>query len=541
MAKGCEATHRTPDRAFVMTTVPADAASAIDSPSRARRVLGLPIWAFAVVAIGVIALVVAAGAVVATGSSPAGGPAGGDWYTVERRDLTLTLTASGELESRERVEVKSRVRRRTEIIEVVDEGVRVKRGDLLVRLDSEAIQNDLEQEMLNVESARSEKVAAEQNFEVEKNEAESRRRDAELELELAELELQQWRQGDVPTKQRELQLALEKARRNVERTTRDLEASRELYAQEFISLNDLEDAEIAKLEAEDALVTAKNNIEVYEQYTHRKQEQEKVSKVAKAKDELQRVIRKNEIQLTRHEADVNSKRSRLTIREDRLAELREELGACEIHAPQDGLVIYGTSVGSRWNRRDPISEGRQVRFNETIIILPDTSRMMGVVRVHEAMLAQVNVGQPATVTIDALADTSFTGEVLRVAVTAEDGGWLNPNLREYEVDVSLPLDTEADLKPAMRCVGEIMLGEVEDATVVPLQAVFAEEDQRFVYTAVGGGRVARQPIEIGRSSDTFVEIVDGLTAGQRVLLREPRPNEVVRSSDDRPEDAAAAS
>ena len=499
-----------------MTHVPAKRRSA------GRSVL-IVVLILAAVGLGVFGFVT----LFAGSAADADTPAGGEWYTVERRNLPLTLTATGELEAQERVEVKSRVNGRPQIVWVIDEGVQVERGDELVRLDSDEIEESLEQEQLNVESARAEKIAAEQNFEIEKNEAQSKQRTAEVDLELAQLELKQWREGTVPTKRRELELALEKARVNLERTTKDLESSEELYAEKFISENDLLDARIARREAEDALETAKLNIEVYEQYTHRKEEQEKLSKVEKAEDELERVVRQNEINLTRVEADLNSKTRRLKIREDRLAELQEQLENCVITAPQDGLVIYGTSVGGRWNRRDPIQEGREVRFNETVIILPDTSRMAVNLMVHEAMLSQVDTGQRVAVTIDALPDRSFAGEVASVAVTAEDGGWMNPNLREYKVRADLPGELDVELKPAMRATGEILLGRVDNALVVPLQAVFAREDDRFVYVGVGGGRVERRSIETGKSSDTFVEVTAGLDPGDRVLLREPEPQRVV--------------
>jgi len=500
-----------------------------------RRLIG---WGFVLVlaAVGIVGGLWLANTNTATSASPTG-PAqvmvttdGNDWYVVSRKDLVLTITSSGELESERQVNIKSEVSGRQPIIELVPEGTRVKEGDILAQLDRQAIEKQYEQEQLSVESALADKIAAEQNFNIEKNEAASRQRNAEVEVELVELQLNEWRNGTVPTKRRKLKLALEKAQRNLERAERDLVASRELYDQDFVSLNDLEDAEIKKLEAEEALATAEQEIEVYNTYTHRMEEQQKLTALQKAREELDRIKKKNDIELTRHQATLTAKTRALEIRQERLEDLDQQLEACTIVAPQDGLVIYASSVGPHWRRNNPIAEGRDIQFNETIFILPDTGEMMAALRVHEAQISAVQPGQDVDVSIDARPGEIVKATVKSVAVTAEDSGWINPNLREYKVWAKLPSGFDRSLKPAMRCTGEITIGKVQDALVVPQQAVFSEQDQQYVYTAAGSGKVKRQTIELGQSSDTFVEITSGLSEGQSILIRQPESHEVIESS-----------
>ena len=110
---------------------------------------------------------------------------------------------------------------------------------------------------------------------------------------------------------------------------------------------------------------------------------------------------------------------------------------------------------------------------------------------------------------------------------AEDGGWMNRDLRQYTVKVDLPAGFDEALKPAMRCTGRITVGHVHDKLAVPIQAVVAEENEHFVYVAHGKRRVRRQLVEIGRASETMVTIRDGLSPGQRVLVRKPRAGELV--------------
>ncbi|MEM9913541.1 MAG: efflux RND transporter periplasmic adaptor subunit [Planctomycetota bacterium] len=450
-----------------------------------------------------------------------------DWYRVQPRSFALTVTESGDLDAAERLEIKSKVEGRPEIITLVEEGSQVKAGDVLVTLDSDELRTKIDEAILAVEKARTDEIFARRGLEIERNEARSRQSVAEVNLALAELELAKWQEGVVPQVRRELDLALQKAQRQVERTKRDFEISEALYAQKFISLNDLEDSEIAQLEAADALLTAELNLSVYDEYTYQTEQQQMLSDLDQAKSDLEREIAKNESELARQEADLSSKTQTLQLRQEKLDDLEEQLEASRIISPQDGLVVYGTSVGRRSWRNEPMAEGRQVRFNETILYLPDIRQMIANLAVAEAYEPLVKVGQKVRVSVDARPGEVFEGVIDKTTPLTESGGWLNPGQREFTARVLLPSDLEADLKPAMRCTGEITVGRVDNALAVPVQAVFTEGDQHFCYVPAGSGRVKKQNIEIGRASETLVEVTTGLTTGERVLLRNPLPGELI--------------
>jgi len=486
----------------------------------------------------VIVSVVVVAAAVAAWSLSGGGQAGGSvsgsgsavegaqWFRTEPRTFDLTIVASGELQAADQTEVKSEVEDRVAIVEIVDEGMFVEKGDVLVTLESNGIAEKVEQEELNVETAKTEMTTAEQELEIERNESASEIRDAEVKLQLAELDLAKWEEGEVVQKRRELQLSLEKAKRRVDRAEENLEDSRKLYDEKFISYAELDADIVEEIEAESALETAKLDIEVYEKYAHQRDKKQKETAVEQARDALENTRRNAERSISRDQARLTSRVRKYRIRDERLTELKAQLEATTIEAPEAGLVEYKTSVGPRWQRRDPIRQGREVRHKETILYLPDTRSMVAAVRVHEALLSKLEVGQPATITVDAASGPALQGEVESVAVMAEDGGWLNPNLREYVVKVKLPTEFDASLKPGMRASAEITVGRVEDALAVPLQAVHADGETNFVYLDAGRN-VRRQPVTLGESSETFVEVTDGLSDGERVLLREPRPGEVV--------------
>ncbi|MEM9882690.1 MAG: HlyD family efflux transporter periplasmic adaptor subunit [Planctomycetota bacterium] len=497
-----------------------------DARRRGAAWVGGVVAAGIAVGLGVLAVATLGGA--DTGDDPAARSGDAiEWFEVRPRSFALTVTESGDLDAAERLEIKNRVEGRPEIIFLVEEGTRATAGDVLVRLDSDELRDKLSAAELLLERARADEVFARQGLEIARRDATSARAAAEVALSLAELELSKWRRGDVPQARRELDLALQKAERQVERTQRDHEVSIELYAQNFISLNDLEDTEIAELEAADGLLTAELALAVYNDYTYETEQQQKQSAVNQARADLASQIAKNQSELERLEADLASKAQTLAIREEALSELQEQLLASEIKAPKDGIVIYGTSVGRR--RGDPMAEGRQVRFNETILFLPDTREMVANLAVAEAFQPLVAAGQSVRVTVDARPGQVYAGTVEKVGPLTQSGGWLNPGQREFTARVRLDTDADHGLIPAMRGTGEITVGQVEDALAVPVQAVFTEGEQHFCYVPAGGGFVAARPVEIGRASETLVEIEAGLEPGDRVLLRDPQPGELRES------------
>jgi hypothetical protein len=78
----------------------------------------------------------------------------------------------------------------------------------------------------------------------------------------------------------------------------------------------------------------------------------------------------------------------------------------------------------------------------------------------------------------------------------------------------------------MRAEATIVLDQVDDAVTIPVQSVFSQGRLQFVYKP-SGTRFERTPIRLGRRSETQAEVLAGLAAGDRVLVRAPEPGEVI--------------
>ncbi len=441
----------------------------------------------------------------------------------------VVTTAGGELEARNKIEVRSPLDNPANIVQIVNEGINVKKGDLLLQLNVEEIENRLKEEELRLIPAEAELVAAQSAYDIQINENASKIRQAELKVTLAELALRQWVDGDVAKKRQELDLGMNKAELELERLAQRYLRSQQLFDEGFVSRDERDRDEVAYIEAISAFNTARLAGEVYEKFEFVKDEKTKQSDLGEAVAELERVRLNNIAELKNKGSRLEQQRTQVGVLQNRIEELKTDIAAARIIAPADGLVVYATSLdrgGWRGGNEGPLQIGQQVFSNQLLMILPDTSEMVAAVRVNEALAGRVRPGQRVSIRVDAAGGAVFDGTVESIGVMAESGGWRDPNLREYTVRIGLEPIEGVALKPAMRCEGRITLDMVKDAIAIPVQGVFNEGPVQFVYTQEGG-RWVKTPVRVGRRSDTQAEIRAGLDAGTVVLLRDPTSGETI--------------
>ena len=450
----------------------------------------------------------------------------GELYEVEGGSFGVTVPASGELAAKEKINIHNLLESNAVIIELVDEGTIVAEGDVLVRFNDEAILNTIRQSELNVTDAINALDTSKSNLVVYKKQRDSDLAAKQLEIDLAELALSAWREGEVVARRQQLLLAEQTAEKDYARLFKKHESSLRLYEQKFLSKDELDRDEIAVLNSEATLKRAKLEIVVYENYTHKQQEQKKNSDLQQAIDELDRAIDRHTSTINNLEATVGARENRLESQKDKLDNTNSQLEACVLYSPAKGMVIYATSVGNRREEGEPLKIGKQLWRNELVMTIPDTSNMIARSKVNEALSGVVSVGQKATVSCDAYPDEIFKGEVLSIGVLAEGGGWRDPNRRDYTVEIKILNPENIPLKPSMRCSAEIYVEEVEDVLYVPVHAIHRDGGVVWVWVKDGGG-FSQRAVELGRFSESYAEIVSGVSLGEQVLLREPLQSQVI--------------
>jgi len=451
-----------------------------------------------------------------------------DTFVVRRGGFDITVPASGELAAIDQVEIKCELETRAVITYIIEEGKWVQAEEVLVRLNDEDIRDRLKDEEDAVNSAETSLTTAEANLEIRRSSHASEMASAELQVRLAELALEAWTNGDDVSNRERMALELKAAKKDYERLVDRYDRSVELESQGFISKDELERDEISMIQAESRLRQAQLAIEVYNKYQSVQDYEELNSDVEQTKDERKRIELRHASEIRSLESEVEAKRRQLESRQERLAKAQRQLQMCVITAPKEGLVVYASSLqsGRYWRGDDQAPQiGTELRRKETVIVLPDTSQMKASVKVNEALSGKIQTGQKAVVMSDAVPDTPISGEVLRVGVLAESYGWRDPNRRDYTVEIELADGNDLGLKPSMRCKADIYVGRVDDALYAPIQAVFRKGAVAYVYVPDGSG-YAERSVTLGRSSELFIEVVEGLEEGEVVLLRQPAPDQI---------------
>ncbi len=497
---------------------------------------------------GLVILVVVAGLAAAAGvlflrgngnGNGASSAGASEMHTVRTGGFDIMIPAAGELAAAAQVEIASQLERRAVITDIVEEGTFVREGDVLIRLDDEEILNLIKDEELAVENAEAALTSAESSLQVRELTGESSINLARVDVQLAETALESWREGEDKSQKQSLALELETAEKDFARLQERFEASRLLLEQQFISEDEFKRDEIELLRAESRLEQARLARETYEKFDRKMRLEQLQADIQRSQDSLRETEERVAREIEAQRRDVQNRRFQLERAREDLAKAKRQLEMCSIVAPQDGLVVYSTSLDrGRRGRDDPPEIGTELRRNRPVIVLPDTTRMVAEVKVNEALSGRIRRGQRAVVRVDALPNVPLEGEVLGVGVLAESGGWRDPNRRDYTVRVEIEADPELGLKPSMRARAEIEVGSVEDALHVPIQSVFRDGRLAYVWTDNGSG-FEPVPVQIGRASELMIEIRGGLQEGEQVLLREPRPEEVARSIDDLKQELAA--
>lgn len=198
-----------------------------------------------------------------------------------------------------------------------------------------------------------------------------------------------------------------------------------------------------------------------------------------------------------------------------LARAADLLGKTEIVSPLDGTVT-----------RLPMREGEMVVIGiqnmpgTTIMTISDLSEINAEVKVAEAEILNVRVGQPATVTLEALPRQEFGAEVVEVGASALPVVGTGAAAREFRVKVRVK-DPEEGLRPGLTGDAEILVGEATDALTVPLQAVVLRGEPGRERTGVFAvdGKVARfVPVEAGMIGGLEIEVKSGLEVGREIVV-----------------------
>jgi HlyD family secretion protein len=193
-----------------------------------------------------------------------------------------------------------------------------------------------------------------------------------------------------------------------------------------------------------------------------------------------------------------------------------------LKAPVDGVV----SLISTWhgNGEGTYKAGEQAWPGSMIAELPDVTSMRVAARVDETERGRLELQQPVTLQLDAIADRQFTGNVERIGTIATSdftAGW--PIQRNFDLEIAIK-EADPRLKPGMTVQITVIADRVPNAIAIPAQASFSKSGQTVAYVW-NGTKFIERAIQIEKRSRDRLLVASGLNAGDLVALKDPTEKE----------------
>jgi cobalt-zinc-cadmium efflux system membrane fusion protein len=177
------------------------------------------------------------------------------------------------------------------------------------------------------------------------------------------------------------------------------------------------------------------------------------------------------------------------------------LGATfSLNAPIDGIVIERNAT-----------IGATVGTDASVFKIIDISRVWVDANVFEKDLPRVRVGQGVKLTVTAFPGSTFSGKIIFI------NSVVDPDSRTVKVRTEVP-NPDGRLKPDMFANVEIITDVKSTAVSVPQSAVLDDGGKKIVFVADGKNYKQRQ-VQLGIQSGDRIEIIDGLNAGDRVVVK----------------------
>jgi RND family efflux transporter MFP subunit len=432
--------------------------------------------------------------------------------------LPIIVTERGELESAKTIEARCEVEGyQNKIATIVPEGTRVTKDQVVVTFDTDQLKRQRDDQEAKWIAAKGRAKVAEGELEMQRNKAATDDDKAQLALTLADLDVKKYIEGDYIVSLDKLKGEIELAKKDVVETTENVEKWRTLYRKGYQTLESLRARELELANKQYQLKSKENELKVLTDFTRVRQETEFRAKARDANRDLERTKKTGQAAIDKAQSDLDALRAAERTEKQTFDRLEKQLQKCTVKAPQDGILVYAKD--RPWDMNARVQPGAMIHFQQPLFSLPDLGNMQIKVKIHEAMVKKIKPQQKTEIRIDAYPDLVLHGTVESVATLANsDRPWMDTGVKEYVTMVKIDdLPTEAGIKPGMTAEVKILVKELPDVLMLPVQAVSQKEKQHYAYV-VGPTGVEKREVVVGEHNDNFVEIKEGLKETERVAL-----------------------
>jgi len=451
----------------------------------------------------------------------------GETARATRGAMTIAITEDGELETQVVSRVSNELPWPVVIVDLQPQGTFVRKDvDWIIKFECKDLADAIDRQELSLTNAKSSFTQAEQKLELTKEEAAYNIGNAEQSVADALSDLERYLEADWPNELKnaesdvemnEKELKIAKARLKFKK---DVNENPELNSP--YSGNEIEADQLTVDRLQRAVEQSQSRLDILTRFDY-----------PRRKQQLETVVKDRELQLKRTRLSASSaimsdtawlsdREITLKKNQEQLDDLREKERKLTVTADRDGLVVY-TPGGQGWRRRNDIAleKGAKIPENMQLMIIPDMGTLRVRTKVYESMIDQVKVGQRAFVRLEGRRDEVFGATIYEVSTLPDQSNWWSPDVKIFNIYLHLD-NADQNLKPGMTCQVEMVLRELDDQTLsVPVATVFSQQDENYVWL-VSNGEPVKRTVKTGLLSQTRVQILEGITDGDVLLLTEPK-------------------
>ncbi|WP_395373940.1 efflux RND transporter periplasmic adaptor subunit [Marinicella sp. W31] len=193
---------------------------------------------------------------------------------------------------------------------------------------------------------------------------------------------------------------------------------------------------------------------------------------------------------------------------------KSSLSGLEVRAPHDGMVVLEKS----WDGTLPLP-GKAIFPGGKLAALPDLTQMQAKVYVPEVEAIGIKESQPVNIRLHAFPEDQFSGTVTSISQTAQPRERDNP-VKYFTITVLVNQKDSEKLLPGQRLDAVIDIGVKDEGITVPLQSIFREGEESWVYLKSNDDFV-KTKISTGLCSATQCQITEGLKPADVIALSDP--------------------
>jgi HlyD family secretion protein len=460
------------------------------------------------------------------------------YYAARKGELKIVVTEDGKLRAVKNHRIFPELRGSAKITFLATEGASVKKGDMLVSFDKKTYEDNLQTRLGELEAAKRGLTVAEEALKIEQKTVVGAVKLAATKLDEARNGQKVYVESEGPKKLSDLETAANEIRGKLGTAAKTLaEAQAKMNGELFIEEDKKKDMErdvrIAR-ESHDALKKSLDNAlaqrKTYRAYDYPQSLKSKQQAVENAALDLEKAETQAKSQVLQKEAEVAKIKDQIKRLERDIKTTNEQIEKCDLKAPVDGLVVYG-DPDQRYYYNDRVKVGAEWYGGNTLMTIPDLSAFEVDISVPEEYRGKLQVGCKTTLTVEAIPGLAIPGELIKLTDLARN---------RVEWDQSSPKVFDGVIKPGghdkrmvsgMTTRVEIVAEILNDVLMVPIEAVVNEEGETVCYVKKkDNAGTEKRKVKPGKSNDHFVQILEGLNAGEEVDLSPTRSGDEAKAA-----------